>query len=113
MTQVVTQTFPEIQVVVDAPLQMRREVERLRQAAGQTGSDGLEPLLAALGQVLPAGSTLNELDFQSGALRLKDVQLTPEQAAQLPSQLRVLQVQARREGADWLLTSAAGSGSAP
>lgn len=113
MTQVVTQTFPDIQVVVDAPLQMRREVERLRQAAGQTGSDGLEPLLAALGQVLPAGSTLNELDFQSGALRLKDVQLTPEQAAQLPSQLRALQVQARREGADWVLTSAAGSGSAP
>ena len=113
MTQVVTQTFPEIQVVVDAPLQMRREVERLRQAAGQTGSDGLEPLLASLGQALPEGVTLNALDFQSGELRLKDLRLTEVQAAQLPNQLQALQVQARREGADWLLTSAAGTRSAP
>jgi general secretion pathway protein L len=113
MAQVMKQTFPEIQVVLDAPLQMSREVQRLRQAAGQVGSDGLEPLLAALGPALPVGTALSQLDFQSGQLRLKDLSLTEAQAAQLQShlqsqsqtQLQAQPVQARREGAVWVITA--------
>jgi len=102
--QVMTQTFPEIQVVVDAPLQMSREVQRLRQAAGQSGSEGLEPLLAALGQALPEGSAVNQIDFAAGELRLKDLSLTEAQAGPLQTRLQAQQVQARREGADWVIT---------
>jgi general secretion pathway protein L len=108
MAQVMKQTFPEVQVVLDAPLQMRREVQRLRQAAGQAGSDGLEPLLAALGPALPAGTALSHMDFQSGQLRLKDLALTEAQAAQLQNQLQTQsqsQLQARRDGAVWVITA--------
>jgi general secretion pathway protein L len=105
MGQVMTQTFPEIQVVVDAPLQMRREVQRLRQAAGQTGSDGLEPLLAALGQALPAGQAVTQIDFEAGELRLKDLALTETQIGPMQTRLQAQQVQARREGADWVITT--------
>ena len=105
MGQVMTQTFPEIQVVVDAPLQMRREVQRLRQAAGQTGSDGLEPLLAALGQALPAGQAVTQIDFEAGELRLKDLALTEAQIGPMQTRLQAQQVQARREGADWVITT--------
>ena len=105
MAQVVTQTFPDMQVVVDAPVQMRREVARLRQAAGQPGSDGLEPLLAALGQALPTGVALNEVDFQPGELRLKDLRLNEAQAGQLQSQLAAHHLQARRVGAEWVITA--------
>jgi len=105
LAQIMTQTFPEIQVVIDAPLQMRREVQRLRQSAGQAGNDGLEPLLAAVGQSLPAGTALNQIDFQAGELRLKDLTLTEAQAVQLQTQLRNHQVQARREGAEWVITA--------
>jgi len=107
MGQVMTLTFPEIQVVVDAPLQMRREVQRLRQAAGQSGSDGLEPLLAALGQALPAGPALNQIDFEAGELRLKDLVLTEAQIGPMQTRLQAQQVQARREGADWVITTSA------
>jgi general secretion pathway protein L len=103
--QVMTQTFPEIQVVVDAPLQMSREVQRLRQDAGQSGSEGLEPLLAALGQALPEASAVNQIDFEAGALRLKDLSLTEAQAGLLQTRLQAQQVQARREGADWVITT--------
>ena len=105
MGLVMTQTFPEIQVVVDAPLQMRREVQRLRQAAGQSGSDGLEPLLAALGQALPAGQAVTQIDFEAGELRLKDLTLTEAQVGPMQTLLQAQKVQARREGADWVITS--------
>lgn len=110
LTQVMTQTFPEIQVVVDAPLQMRREVQRLQQATGQTASDGLEPLLAALGQTLPAGQALNQIDFQNGQLRLKAQTLSEAQAAPMQAPLQALHYQLRREGADWVLTPTAARG---
>ncbi len=105
MAQIIKQTFPEIQVVIDAPLQMDREVQRLRQAAGQPASDGLEPLLAALGQALPAGSAPIQIDYQAGELRLKNWRLSEAQAAQLQSQLQAQRVQARRDGAEWVITA--------
>lgn len=104
MAQVMTLTFPEIQVVVDAPLQMRREVQRLRQASGQTASDGLESLLAALGQALPPGTAVNQISYEAGELRLKDLTLTEAQGAQLQTQLQTQQVQARRVGAEWVIS---------
>ena len=104
LAQIMTLTFPDIQVVVDAPLQMRREVQRLRQAAGQAGNDGLEPLLAALGPALPAGTALKQIDFQAGELRLKDLALSEAQIGQMQTQLQARQAQARRDGAEWVIT---------
>jgi general secretion pathway protein L len=104
MAQVMSLTFPEIQVVVDAPLQMRREVERLRQASGQTASDSLESLLAALGQTLPPGTALNQISYEAGELRAKDLALTEAQSAQLQTQLQTQQVQARRVGTEWVFS---------
>jgi general secretion pathway protein L len=105
LTQIMRQTFPEIQVVVDAPLQMAREVQNLRQAAGQTSAEGLEPLLAALGQALPAGQALQSLDYQSGQLRVKGLNLSDGQAAQLQTQLKSLGASARLENGQWSFTS--------
>jgi len=110
MAQVMTQTFPEIQVVVDAPLQMRREVDRLRQATGQTAPNGLEPLLAALGPALPEGVALNQIDFQEGQLRLPDLNLSEAQASSLQSRLQAQNYQAQREGSVWLIRMASPRG---
>ena len=44
-------TFPEIRVVIDAPLQMQREVEKLRTASGTIRPNDLEALLQALGRL--------------------------------------------------------------
>lgn len=71
------QTFPSVKVVVDAPLQMQREVNLLRQASGAiTGSD-LEAMLAALAAAAPA-SILKNIEFSAGELRVKGVADSPQ-----------------------------------
>ena len=104
LAQLMTQTFPDIRVVVDAPVQMAREVQNLRQAAGQTSAEGLEPLLAALGQALPTGQAVQALDFQTGQLRVKGLSLSDEEATQMQTRLQALGVTARREGDQWWVT---------
>jgi general secretion pathway protein L len=83
---------------------MAREVQGLRQAAGQTSRDGLEPLLASLGQALPAGQAINALDFQSGQLRIKNLNLSDAESSQLQTRLQTMGLNARREGPLWLIT---------
>lgn len=76
-----TQTFPQVQVVVDAPVQMEREVARLRQQAGSVSPRDLEPLLAAAGGALPAGRLPTAIDYASGELRLRGIELQPDELA--------------------------------
>lgn len=76
-----TQTFPQVQVVVDAPVQMEREVARLRQQAGGVSTRDLEPLLAAAGGALPAGRLPTAIDYTSGELRLRGIELQPDELA--------------------------------
>ena len=80
---VLTQTFPKVQVVVDAPVQMERELAQLRQAAGSVSARDLEPLLAAAGAALPSGSVPTGIDYAPGELRLRGVAVTPEEETPL------------------------------
>ncbi|CAM3921140.1 type II secretion system protein GspL [Paracidovorax anthurii] len=76
-----TQTFPQVQVVVDAPVQMERELAQLRQAAGSVSARDLEPLLAAAGGALPPGRLPSAIDYAPGELRLRGIELQPEELA--------------------------------
>ena len=105
MKQVMAHTFPDIQVVVDAPLQMTREVQRLRQAAGLPQSDGLEPMLAALGAALPVGQSIRQLDFQAGELRIQGLSLSPTEADVMLKRLQATPLFARRDGEQWVITA--------
>jgi general secretion pathway protein L len=66
-------TFPSVTLVIDAPLQMQREVDALQQKSGSASSTDLEPLLAALAGVLPAGQTPQQIHFANHALRVQGV----------------------------------------
>ena len=74
-----TQTFPKVQVVVDAPVQMERELALLRQAAGSLAARDLEPLMAAAGAALPPGSLPSTLEYAAGDLRLRGLTLAPDE----------------------------------
>lgn len=103
-----TQTFPQVRLVVDAPLQMAREVAALRQATGAASGRDLEPMLAALGQALPAGQALSAIEFSADAARFKGPALgTPELTA-LATALRPLGYQARAEGDSLVVQAEAG-----
>jgi general secretion pathway protein L len=83
-----TQTFPAVQVVVQAPLQMAKEVALLRQASGQAAGDDLESLLQVLGTSSPAGRVPGSIEFSRGQMRLRGLDLGGDDLARLNDALR-------------------------
>jgi general secretion pathway protein L len=102
---ILTQTFPSVKLVVDAPVQMAREVAALQQATGGVARLDLEPMLAALGGVLPPGRVPTAIDYSAGQLRLRGLALTADELQRLTGQLAPRGYQARGEG-DLLLVQA-------
>lgn len=83
-----TQTFPGVRTVVDAPRQMEREVALLRQASGGIAAGDLEAILSALGAALPAGKLPQAIDFAPGELAVRGLELTDAQRGQLQGGLQ-------------------------
>lgn len=62
LRQTLQQTFPGVTLVIDAPAQMRREVEQLQQGSGVLSQGDLETMLAALGDATP-GQGPGSIDY--------------------------------------------------
>jgi general secretion pathway protein L len=62
-------TFPDVGLVLDAPVQMQRELTRLQQASGTLSAQDLEGMLAFIATTEP-GASLSSIDFLSGEARL-------------------------------------------
>lgn len=92
------QTFPQVRVVVDAPVQMAREVALLRQAAGASSPGDLEPMLAAWARIAPADTLPSALEFTPGQLRLRGPQWAGDALAQAQATLRPLGYRVLTEG---------------
>ncbi|MEJ6021074.1 type II secretion system protein GspL [Ramlibacter sp. PS4R-6] len=88
MRRSLTQAFPEVKVVVDAPVQMEREVAALRQATGAVSGRDLEAMLAALAASLPPQRALGALDYANGELRVRGLGLGPEEARNVAAAMR-------------------------
>ena len=104
---ILTQTFPNVPVV-DASLQMSRELERLQRQAGSLSGKDLETVLQAIGMALPEGQSINSLDFQSqgaGEIRLQGLQLSNEQQTQFISALRSQGYDAQLNAGQWRIVS--------
>lgn len=96
--QVLTSTFPNVPVVVDAPAQMARELTALRQAAGQAGGNDFETLLSALALALPPGRQARQIEFANGELRVHGLGLSPDEAGETAERLRQRGYASRLEG---------------
>lgn len=94
IADVLRQSFPQVQLVVDAPLQMQRAVDDLAAARGVGAGSGLGRALAVLGQQAPASLGLNNIELSAGQLRLQ-----ASDAAALQGLLAPLQGQGL--GAQW------------
>jgi general secretion pathway protein L len=101
-------TFPKVRVIVDAPVQMEREVAGLRLQTGTASPGDFEALLAALASALPAGRTPSGLEYGNGQLRAAGLGLSPDQVRALDTQLRGLGYGASADGTT-LVVSAGGS----
>ncbi len=101
-----TQTFPAVKVVVDAPLQMQREINVLRQANGTAAADDLEVMLAALSRANSGGRTLSSIDFANGELRIKGLDSDSQALGAVANQLSASGYTAQPEGDTVLIKSA-------
>ena len=82
-------TFPNVRTVLDAPLQMRRETEVLRAAAGRAGDNDLEALLGAAASAWPEGQgPVQTLRFEPGRLTLSAPGWSEQQLSQFRERLR-------------------------
>ncbi len=71
MNDLLRSAHPGVRTVLDAPLQMQRETDRLRAAAGRAGDGDLEALMAAAAAAWPDGlGPTQTLRFEPGSLTL-------------------------------------------
>ncbi|WP_418316801.1 type II secretion system protein GspL [Piscinibacter sakaiensis] len=89
MVNLLRGSFPQITGILDAPLQMRREVETLRAAAGKPGGSDLEPLLLAAAAAWPAGKApAQNLRFEPGRLSIAADDWLPPEIDRFSARLR-------------------------
>jgi general secretion pathway protein L len=94
-----TSTFPKVPVVVDAPVQMQREVEQLRQRSGQLAQEDAEAMLSALMQAANFPAAPTAVHYQSGELQLEGLQLSSIALADLTRALQARGYQLQAQGA--------------
>ncbi|HSV78030.1 MAG TPA: GspL/Epsl periplasmic domain-containing protein, partial [Ramlibacter sp.] len=100
-----TTTFPHVKVVVDAPVQMEREVALLRQQTGTPSARDLDALLAALATALPPGRTPSAIEYVNGELRARGLALGQDEVRRVASQLKGLGLRASGDAAMLVVTA--------
>ncbi len=94
------QAFPQVTGVLDAPLQMQREVDALRMVAGTPADNDFEPMLQAAASAWPVNQPqVDNLRFEAGTLVLSAAGWGEAEIAQFRDQLRP---------AGWLVDAADG-----
>jgi general secretion pathway protein L len=104
LNQILTATFPSVRLVIDAPLQMQREVDTLQRGAGRITSTDFEPMLAATASALPEGLVPTQWHFANQVLRAQGLPFNEAQANSARATLKVKHLQLRQEGNDvWVI----------
>ena len=89
MNDLLKAAHPGVRAVMDAPLQMQRETERLRVAAGRPGDADLEALLGAAAAAWPDGQgPVQTLRFDAGKLTLTAPGFSEPQMTQFIERLK-------------------------
>ena len=88
-TALLAQTHPQVRSVLDAPLQMERETDLLRTAAGRPGASDLEPMLAAAAAAWPESQgPVQSFRYQPGQLTLATGGWSENEVRQFADRLR-------------------------
>lgn len=68
LSQVLQATFPDVKLVLDAPVQMQRELSNMRQARGQLSTGDLEAMLSAIAKAsVEEPAVLRSIQYQRQA----------------------------------------------
>lgn len=96
--EVLTRTFPGVKVVVDAPLQMARELAVLRQATGGASNGDFETILASFGAIALINSAPSAIEFVANEVRFSGLGLGASQVAEAAGKLKTQGYAMRSEG---------------
>lgn len=111
MSELLKVAHPGVRTVLDAPLQMERETERLRTAAGRAGATDLEALMAAAAAAWPdAAGPTQSLRFETGSLTLNAPGWAEPQVQQFRARLRAAGYGAEATAGRVVITRAASKG---
>jgi general secretion pathway protein L len=89
VTTTLTGAFPQVRAILDAPVQMQKQLDLLRASAGSVGEQDLEALLAAAATAWPADRPPTEaLAFEPGRLTVSAQGWAPPQIDNFRNQLR-------------------------
>lgn len=96
---VLTSTFPDTKVVVDAPVQMARSVAALqRQSGAATGAD-LETILNHFGAIAPANTAPTAIEYIANDVRITGLDSNAPELADVAANLQSQGYTARWDGA--------------
>jgi general secretion pathway protein L len=95
---VLTRTFPGVKVVVDAPVQMARELAVLRQATGGASKGDFESILTSFGALALVGITPSAIEYVANEVRFKNPGLGSAQVAEAAGKLKPLGYAVRADG---------------
>ena len=89
VTAALTETFPQVRAILDAPVQMQKQLDLLRVSAGSIGDQDLEALLGAAAAAWPGDRPPTEaLAFEPGRLTVSAQGWSPAQIDTFRNQLR-------------------------
>jgi general secretion pathway protein L len=94
MNNLLTQSFPNVKTVVDAPLQMNRELMALRQATGASVAQNFESLLTAFSSSNSAVAgvfiTPTAIEYIANGVNFKGVKLAGNELTMAQAKLKTL-----------------------
>ena len=96
--EVLTRTFPGVKVVVDAPVQMARELAVLRQATGGASNGDFESMLTAFGALALVDKAPSAIEFLANETRFRGLGLTSSQVADAAVKLKPQGYSVRADG---------------
>ncbi len=97
MNQLLTQSFPNVKVVVDAPLQMQRELANLRQAQGQLSGRDFESLYGRFMAVTSVNTASSAIEFIANEVQIRGSGLSSAQLDDLQPRLQYAGLAVRTE----------------
>ena len=100
---VLTDTFPNTPVVVDAPLQMARAVAVLRRASGSAAGTDLESILSSFSGLAPVGYVPTAIEYAANSLRLSGPAMPAPEQERVTAGLKALGLVASLQGDVWLI----------
>ncbi len=97
MREILTTTFPDVRVVVDAPRQMARALSALQRDKGATSGADMETMLARYQESAPDAPVASAIEFAADGLQLKGLDPAAASLAEVTARLKPLGYAARWE----------------